>query len=268
MPTEIANIKIYNESMTKSLIDKLFFLDKIDNVKCIVDYGCADGALIAFIAPLFPDTLFFGYDKSAAMIAAAIDKNKSNKNTYFSRDIDELDELLEEKNLRYADCALVLSSVIHEIYSYSTEKEIQNFWQFINYSTFRYIIIRDMCISEAANRSSLKEDVIKVKALTDKFKLKQFESFFGSVDNNKNLIHYLLKTPFSENWEREVRENYLPHPVEYIAGMVYNPKYELIYFDNYILPYVAERVKKDFDITIKDYTHVKFIWKRRNNLKN
>lgn len=70
----IANIEIYNESMTKSLIDKLFFLDKIDNVKCIVDYGCANGALIAFIAPLFPDILFFGYDKNGMMIDSAIEK--------------------------------------------------------------------------------------------------------------------------------------------------------------------------------------------------
>lgn len=264
----IANIEIYNESMTKSLIDKLFFLDKIDNVKCIVDYGCANGALIAFIAPLFPDILFFGYDKNGMMIDSAIEKNKNNKNAYFSQKINALDNFLNEKNLKRSDCALLLSSIIHEIYSYLTKDEVWDFWKYVNDSGFKYIIIRDMCVNEAADRSSLKEDVIKVKALSSRSKLKQFESFFGSVDNNKNLIHYLLKTPFSENWEREVRENYLPHPVEYIAGMVYNPEYELIYFDNYILPYVAERVKKDFDITIKDYTHVKFIWKRRNNLKN
>lgn len=61
----IANIEIYNESMIKSLIDKLFFLDKIDNVKCIVDYGCANGALIALLRRFFQISSFSDMTKTA-----------------------------------------------------------------------------------------------------------------------------------------------------------------------------------------------------------
>ena len=51
----IVNLNRYNLSMSKSLIDKIFFMDKIDDtIKVIVDYGCADGTLIRFLAPLFP----------------------------------------------------------------------------------------------------------------------------------------------------------------------------------------------------------------------
>ena len=80
-----------------------------------------------------------------------------------------------------------------------------------------------------------------------------------------NLIHFLLKYRYTDNWEREVRENYLPVSVEEIMGKITEHKaaYRLIYFDHYILPYIARTVKKDFDITLKDYTHVKFIYELR-----
>lgn len=56
---DITDLTAYNLSMKKSLIDKMFFMDKIDdNVKVIMDYGCADGALIRFLAPLFPRNRF------------------------------------------------------------------------------------------------------------------------------------------------------------------------------------------------------------------
>ena len=52
---DITDLTAYNLSMKKSLIDKMFFMDKIDdNIKVVMDYGCADGALIRFLAPLFP----------------------------------------------------------------------------------------------------------------------------------------------------------------------------------------------------------------------
>ena len=39
----IADLNRYNLSMSKSLIDKIFFMDKIDDtIKVIVDYGCAE----------------------------------------------------------------------------------------------------------------------------------------------------------------------------------------------------------------------------------
>ena len=46
--------------MKKSLLDKLFFLDKIDS-EIIVDFGCANGELIKFMYNLFPNYIYIGY---------------------------------------------------------------------------------------------------------------------------------------------------------------------------------------------------------------
>ena len=61
----------YTSEMAKSVWDKAFFMDKIPGAKCVIDFGCADGAMIHFLAPLFPDITFVGYDISAELIDKA-----------------------------------------------------------------------------------------------------------------------------------------------------------------------------------------------------
>ena len=69
---------------------------------------------------------------------------------------------------------------------------------------------------------------------------------------------------YSDNCNREVNVNYVSISVEDIAGKI-DAHYELIYFDHYILPFLANIVQVDFDITIKDYTHIKFIYRQKGN---
>lgn len=160
----IADLNRYNLSMSKSLIDKIFFMDKIDDtIKVIVDYGCADGALIRFLAPLFPDMFFIGYDKSEEMIGRAAEANTYENCVFYSHPMNFL-AWLQAHHHTIDECALNLSSIIHEVYSYSTKDEIEEFWHFVNFMGFKYIIIRDMCLDENAHRASLKEDLIKVKS--------------------------------------------------------------------------------------------------------
>lgn len=160
----IADLNHYNLSMSKSLIDKIFFMDKIDDTtKVVVDYGCADGILIRFLAPLFPEMTFIGYDKNEEMISRATAAN-TYENCMFYSQSDNFLTWIQAHNYTMDECALNLSSVIHEVYSYSTKEEIDEFWNFVNYIGFKYIIIRDMCLDENAHRASLKEDLIKVKS--------------------------------------------------------------------------------------------------------
>lgn len=258
--TDIVNINAYNSSMAKSLIDKIFFMDKLDNsVTTILDYGCADGTLINFLAPLFPDITFIGYDMSEDMIAIASEKNTMYANAKFYSDL----ELCTKDIGDCSKAAINLSSLIHEVYSYGTEQSINDFWNYVNNSGFKYIIIRDMALDNVAHRPSLKEDVLKVKKDYNPILLADFEEHHGSIYDNYNLIHFLLKYRYVENWDREVAENYLPLSMEKIASHI-DANYELEYFDHYILPFLANIVKKDFDIVIKDYTHVKFIYKCRD----
>ena len=261
---QIQDVGKYTTSMSKSMIDKMFFMDKIDSsIKVIFDYGCADGALINFLAPLFPDIAFVGYDASAEMIEHAI-SNKTYKNVSFIDNLDNFSTWLSENNFTSNQCAINLSSLIHEVYSYSSIQEIEEFWNFVNKSGFEYIIIRDMCLDAAAHRPALKEDLIKVRSRYAADKIREFENIHGSICDNYNLIHFLLKYRYTENWNREVHENYLPLAVEDIAGKI-DTHYELIYFDHYILPFLANIVQVDFDITIKDYTHIKFIYRQKGN---
>ena len=65
------NLDTYTSEMAKSVWDKSFFMDKIPGAKCIIDFGCADGTMIHFLAPLFPDIMFVGYDISAELIDRA-----------------------------------------------------------------------------------------------------------------------------------------------------------------------------------------------------
>ena len=174
----------------------------------------------------------------------------------------ELRAWAAEKRLDFRNTALNLSSLIHEVYSYGTPESIEEFWRFVTGSGFGYIANRDMCLDRSADRPALKEDVIKVRSGYDPGMIRQFEAIHGSITDNRNLIHFLLKYRYADNWEREVRENYLPVSVEDIMGRIAGngSGYRLIYFDHYILPFIAGTIKKDFDISIKDYTHVKFIY--------
>lgn len=260
---DIANVTDYNASMAKSLIDKIFFMDKLDeSVTAIFDYGCADGTLIHFLAPIFPDMFFIGYDASKEMIDCAKEKNASVSNAIFFHDLDDFYEWVDAHKFSFSKAAINLSSLIHEVYSYGTARSIDEFWSFVNRTGFEYVIIRDMGLDASAHRASLKEDVLKVRTGYDASLLSEFEGFHGSIHDNYNLIHFLMKYRYKENWEREVRENYLPLSVEDMASHI-DRRYELLYFDHYVLPFLSNVVKRDFDIVIKDYTHVKFIYRRR-----
>ena len=79
------NFDIYTEEMSKSVWDKSFFMDKIIGAKLVIDFGCADGAMIRMLAPLFPNTTFYGYDINDNLIVEAWRKLESpaDKNTFF-----------------------------------------------------------------------------------------------------------------------------------------------------------------------------------------
>lgn len=51
---EIANLKVYNDNMRKSLLDKAYFLSFVDS-DTFIDFGCADGSLLKHIHEMFPD---------------------------------------------------------------------------------------------------------------------------------------------------------------------------------------------------------------------
>jgi hypothetical protein len=252
----IPNVEMYSSNMRKSMIDKIFFFDKFD-ADVYVDFGCANGDLIKFMSILFPEKTYIGYDINPAM-REKFSQNGLDPAMFF----DSFDRVLEELSEKHdgKDVAVICNSTTHEVYNYGNEENIAAFWACINNYAFRYVVIRDMCVSKSVVRPSDALNVLKVRQRMDNKYLSEFESHWGSIDQNWGLVHFLLKYRYFANWNREVRENYLPFYFEdFIRNIVHM---DPIFVEHYTLPFLRRQVLNDFDIQLQDRTHVKLIFER------
>jgi hypothetical protein len=243
--------------MAKSLIDKLFFVPRVET-EVYVDFGCADGTMIGFMASNFPG-VFVGYDSSPEMLEIAYKKFGHRPNLTFTDDWEEVLDIIQEKT-----ATLILSSVIHEIYTYSHPLDIEGFWRKVFSTGFEHIVIRDMTISQKnVNKIIDLETVSNVRRNVEQKRfLKEFESRWGEITSGINHLHYLLKYHYHENWERELHENYLPITTEDLLEKI-PTSYVIEYMSDYILPFLSSTVRKDFGTTVPFSSHVKMILTHR-----
>lgn len=239
---KINDMNVYNKRMAAGMADKLFFLNEVHDINTIVDFGCANGELLR----LMPDTVNkIGVDNNPDMIIAA--KKNCPKAEYVSS--------LEDANLN-GTTLLNLSSVIHEVYSYLSEEEIKTFWNMVFNSGYNYIAIRDMMVSNVTNRPWNLNGANKAK------KHPLFADFRSSfpLTRERDLIHFLLKYRYIENWDRESKENYFPITLEELKALI--PKnYEIVYENHYALEWTKNKAYEDIGYKIKDNTHIKLILK-------
>ena len=81
---------------------------------------------------------------------------------------------------------------------------------------------------------------------------------WGRIEKQRDLVHFLLKYKYTDNWEREVRENYIPLSVESFLAHV--PKtYRITYMDHAPLPYIVRQIQKDFGFDLTTPTHLKIV---------
>lgn len=254
----ISDIDSYINSMNKSIKDKLFFSDII-NYDIIVDFGCGDGTFLKNISDINSNIKLIGYDLDENMLAKA--KSKLKKSVF----TDDWYEVLNNIQL-FKSPLLNLSSVIHEVYSYSHGSIVKKFWEEQVFGgDFKYITIRDMIPSTSIDKneiSQFKDDAKKIRIKSDKKYLNSFENKWGSINTNyRTLTHWLLKYRYTDNWEREVNENYLPITLETLKTKI--PKnYKIIYEDNFVEPFLKQKVKNDFGIILTHPTHTKMIIKK------
>ncbi len=250
----IKNLTIYNNGMQKSMQDKLFFLSHIepDEIDIIIDYGCADGTLLSLIDNGWNK---IGIDMSHEMLQIAQKKVDNG-------------EFICENNLpviRTArPCLLNLSSVIHEIYSYGTQQDIETFWSALSQSNYKYIVIRDLITDVNDDVLANDQDIEKIKNSKWNKLITEFEQNHGSIKYQKNLLHFLLKYKYTENWNREVKENYFNLSVDELLEKIPN-NYEISFIKTYCLPFVKRSIKKDFQINVNDTTHIQLILKRKES---
>ncbi len=247
----------YVSQMGKAYIDKLFFMDKVD-ADLIVDFGCADGFILSKIAMLKPGTRLVGYDLDEGMLAKA--KKTLGKSVTLTSDWGEVERIAASFN----QPMLLLSSVIHEVYSYSATRDVQRFWRDQVFGgSFKWICIRDMIPSgESVPAKDFSSDVEKVKSVVDPRYLKSFESRWGALSESyRTFIHFLLKYRYVDNWDREVEENYVPITLKTLKSKM--PSfYRVAYENSYVYDFFQIQVMKDLGIEIRQTTHTKMIIER------
>lgn len=257
----ISNYDQYITDMNTTMSDKLFFLDEI-NFDVIVDFGCADGSFLQSLSRIRSNVKVIGYDLDEKMLEIARKKLPSNAIL-----TNNWDSVMGEIS-KYKNPLLNLSSVIHEVYSYSNPGDVSKFWnQQVFGGSFKYITIRDMMPSIELTKneiSNYKDDARKVRQKADKNSLATFEEVWGSIYTEyKNFIHFLLKYKYTDNWEREVNENYLPITLEELKSKIPS-NYLIDYEDDFVLPYFKTEVKRDFGVELTHSTHVKMILKKQS----
>lgn len=271
---KFTNINFYNKEMQKGMEDKLFFINQLPQNQeyVFVDFGCADGAMINALTEIFKDRPSFhyiGYDISETMIDLARTNYHGpvNANVTFRSEwnkiIDYINVLKDVWGNKYK-YVVILSSVIHEVYSYANDKDdIDVFWNNITKSDFDYVVIRDMCPSSDIDRDA-DENIENAIRLNKKFgiQLKDFENKWGSIHNNKNLIHFLLKCRWVVNWERELNENYFPVSVELLLSYFNN--FNIDYFKRFRVHFLDNYFNDEFKIELNDYTHIKAIFTKKH----
>ena len=275
------NLTFYNEQMRKSMEDKLFFLKQLpaeDNY-VFVDFGCADGTMLNTLSDMLEHNRnkysYIGYDISDTMInlAKANFHGDADTDIHYFTDWEDVEKQLKTYithtiNYEQKKYVLILSSVIHEVYSYSDMKQILEFWHHVTNTNFDYIVVRDMCPTKDIDRPT---DEFMLHTLNNMIRdhkpyntlINDFEAIHGSIENNKNFVHFLLKYRYQINWEREVKENYFPIYVEDLLNAITGEeKYRIMYMKRFIVPFIKQQIYNDFRVKVSDFTHIKAIFKK------
>jgi len=248
----ISDLKIYLTRMQRSILDKMFFIDKVfEPFKYILDFGCANGELIKAMMPMFPDYKYVGYDISREMIDAAR-QNVSGAQFYDS---------WEQIDIPFRESLINISSTVHEVYSYCDEKDINIFWDRVFGSGFKYVTIRDMMFSQADNISVRKDQLETIRNSSYAQWLNSFEKVWGNITDQRQLVHFLLKYKYTQNWEREVHENYFPVYTEELMKRI-PASYRPVYKEVFTLPYSSWQIRNDLGFELTDHTHIKLILER------
>lgn len=253
MNQPLADKAVYLERMSKPLQEKLRVARYIgESARHILDVGCADGTVTLALAELFPEKQFLGIDLDEEFVMQAKQNAQERGITNVQFECVYLRELLV-RNKRY-DCVSFVS-VLHEFFSYgsgisSVLKALADAEELL--TPGGDIVIRDMITLEYTKHTNYLVDAIRAKLSQQQTclpQLKDFETHFGPAESIYSINHFLLKYMYTENWEREVREHYVPVTFEQYESAFSLLGMELVLRDQYLLPYLREKWTTDFGLT-------------------
>ena len=93
-------------------------MNKISKVKNIVDFGCADGALIREMNKVLPDINYIGYDNNSEMIKIARNKSVDTSNINYTNIFPQGQYLVSEKNGKLKPGKYEFSLITPNVVSY------------------------------------------------------------------------------------------------------------------------------------------------------
>lgn len=253
----ITDYASYFGGMSKGVSDKLFFLNHI-KPDLVVDFGSADGSVIKAIRATNPKIKLIGYDIAPEMIRIA--RLQNDKNIGFTSKWQNIPKVVK----RFPNACLLLSSVIHEVYSYSSKEAIDKFWEDIFNAGFEYIAIRDTIPPMDLDKvKDFESDVERVKKIVDPELLKDYEARWGPIDKDyKNFVRFVLMYRYKHNWARERLEDYLPLSYEGLLAKIPD-NYRVIYNKSFRFKPIQSSLSKDYGINLRKPTHLKMIIRRK-----
>lgn len=241
----IADEKVYLSRMKKSMTreEKLFFLDYLNmqDFDAVVDYGGADGTLLNIVKDFVrPDCELYCIDNYAYGTANHTCGTANDRITYG----DETQALGWTIGKKYL---LIFSSVLHEMMELP---KLDLIWG------AQAIAIRDMYFDKLLVDEPHRREIEGTKAwLSNAYSTYETPTLADAYQ-------LLLKYTYEANYAKESTEDYFCNLAKSLIDrlFVWQKKFKCLCHQTYILPYIKERVKKDWGIEMKYPTHLKSLW--------
>lgn len=248
---EIKNPQTYLDRMSKPLQEKLKVAKYFSkNVKSVLDVGCADGTITLALADMYPEINFVGIDLDQSFVDIANQKIENRQNVKFEC-VYLREKLADEEKFD----VVLFCSVLHEFFSYgegisSVVKALSDARELLNPGG--EIVIRDMLLYEYAEKSQLwmPEILAKLKSKVEMIPMiDEFERYYGKIVSIKQVNHFLLKYMYTDNWQREVKENYVP-----VSFEKYDKMFDLLgmvvsFQRSSTIPFLKDKWRNDFGFT-------------------
>lgn len=246
------DLKGYLERMEKAMVEKLYFLNivNLDEYDYVIDFGCANGAMLSAVAPLYNGVQFIGVDSNQTSLNLAKQKLELKNVLFFNNLLSASNAIKSGKKT-----AIILSSILHEL----PKPVLNNILKIIK--GFNAIIVRDMFFDNKWNKKIKHADnfIYKTSSITQK-QFRDFKKYHGNLNNTKKLYHMLLKYTYIDNWETEVKENYFSVPWNKINKVLVGSGFKVFYEENYTLKFKQNEVLSNFNYNLIHPTHKNIIY--------
>lgn len=196
----------YTKAMAKGMADKLFFLPFVPQAAALLDFGCADGRVLAAIAAQRPDLTLAGYDCSAP----ALQQARTHCPTLPLLGAQHQAADWVAHTARSRPVFLLASSVLHEVAYYGGPQGWADFWTFTNTLPFSGIAIRDFSLDHTDAAQPAGAFGAAVRAGLPTWQRDSFEALWGPITTQGRAVHAALKAPWTHSWDREGPEDYFP----------------------------------------------------------